>query len=263
MALLSDHGHILENGTRIQANGEGERWRSASDPPGEGELQVSGSRIKVDDSKELIAPWTEKLRYGAKKNGYHGGLTPQEMVVPMALLTAGDVKLTGWVERASYLPSWWERHEEESVEQKQKVRSLPKPKKKVLSKRQIPLFDIEPISSGKAGEISPELETGSSLIEKLIASDTYSAQKNIVGRGLPKDEMIHHFVSTLVGHGGKMTCAALSRELDVPEFRLRGLIASVQRVLNFEGYAILSRDDPSQTVVLNLDLLKRQFELPE
>lgn len=44
---------------------------------------MSGSRVLMPESKTLIAPWTERLRYGMKKNGYHGGLTPQEMVVPM------------------------------------------------------------------------------------------------------------------------------------------------------------------------------------
>lgn len=47
----------------------------------------------------------------------------------------------------------------------------------------------------------------------------------------------------------------------MPTFRLRGWIASAQRLLNVEGYAILGRDEPSDTITLNIDLLKRQFEL--
>ena len=37
----------------------------------------------IPESKALIAPWSEKVRYGVKKNGYHGGITPQEMIVKL------------------------------------------------------------------------------------------------------------------------------------------------------------------------------------
>ena len=35
----------------------------------------------------------------------------------------------------------------------------------------------------------------------------------------------------------------------------------MQRLLNVEGYAILDRQDVANTVVLNVPLLKKQFEL--
>jgi hypothetical protein len=35
----------------------------------------------------------------------------------------------------------------------------------------------------------------------------------------------------------------------------------MQRLLNVEGYAILDRQDASNTVVLNVPLLRKQFEL--
>ena len=40
-----------------------------------------------------------------------------------------------------------------------------------------------------------------------------------------------------------------------------GLLAVMQRLLNVEGYAILDRQDAANTVVLNIPLLKKQFEL--
>jgi hypothetical protein len=39
-------------------------------------LQMTGSRVVIPDTHRLIAPWTEKVRYGVKKNGYHGGVSP-------------------------------------------------------------------------------------------------------------------------------------------------------------------------------------------
>lgn len=263
VVMLSDHGHMLESGTTLNKSGEGERWRLESETLSEGEIWISGDRVLAGGSKEVIAPWSEKIRYGAKKNGYHGGLTPQEMIVPMAVLTASDIKPDGWLERASYVPSWWERP---IAELKVQVENEPVPIVKADSssaKGQLPLFERRDNLSGKSDGLQIEQATGLKWIERFISSDNYNAQKNLAGQGLPNDETMHHFVSTLVKYGGKMTCTVLSRELNIPEIRLSGLIASVQRVLNVEGYAILSRDDPSQTVVLNVDLLKRQFELPD
>ena len=58
-----------------------------------------------------------------------------------------------------------------------------------------------------------------------------------------------------------MTSAALSRSVNYPAIRLRGLIAVMQRVLNIDGFAVLTRDDASDTVTLNRELLRRQFDL--
>ena len=58
-----------------------------------------------------------------------------------------------------------------------------------------------------------------------------------------------------------MTAPALAGAVEVPEHRLPGLLAATQRLLNVEGYAILDRQDAANTVVLNVPLLKKQFEL--
>ncbi len=58
-----------------------------------------------------------------------------------------------------------------------------------------------------------------------------------------------------------MTSTALSRSANYPPTRLRGLLAVAQRVLNIDGYAVLTRDDGSDTVELNRELLFRQFDL--
>jgi hypothetical protein len=58
-----------------------------------------------------------------------------------------------------------------------------------------------------------------------------------------------------------MTSAAVSRGVNFPASRLRGLLAVMQRVLNIDGFAVLTRDEISDTVELNRELLKRQFDL--
>jgi hypothetical protein len=56
----------------------------------------------------VIAPWSERLRYGVKKNGYHGGISPQEMLVPIVVLSSQDTYPDGWIEASADTPMWWE-----------------------------------------------------------------------------------------------------------------------------------------------------------
>ncbi len=75
--------------------------------------------------------------------------------------------------------------------------------------------------------------------------------------------MFARLLGTLDRRGGKLTSGALARALEFPPLRLSGLLAKAQRVLNIDGYAVLSRDDASDTVELNRELLLKQFDLVE
>src|SRR5207253_4013188 len=86
----------------------GERWRPDDGRAGEGELAVQGPRVLLAEGHRLIAPWSERVRYGARKNGYHGGLTPQEMLIPITVLASAEVRLPGWAETPDPTPDWWE-----------------------------------------------------------------------------------------------------------------------------------------------------------
>lgn len=105
--LVSDHGHLLEDGTReLSASpGAGNRWQPGSEPV-EGALVVEGDRLQLASSARLL--WSESLRWGPKKRGYHGGLTPQEMVCALALVGAPGQKIAGWREGRRPAPSWWD-----------------------------------------------------------------------------------------------------------------------------------------------------------
>src|SRR5205085_7698475 len=86
----------------------GERWRTDSGPPHSDEVQIQGSRVVLPASHALIAPWSENIRYGMKKNGYHGGVSPQEMIVPLVVLSAAASRPAGWTEALFDVPSWWD-----------------------------------------------------------------------------------------------------------------------------------------------------------
>ena len=58
-----------------------------------------------------------------------------------------------------------------------------------------------------------------------------------------------------------MTTAAFAARIGLPPLRVAGFVAQLQRMLNVEGYPILDLDRDRDAVLLDVPLLKRQFEL--
>lgn len=253
--LLSDHGHVLDCQAQARPCDGGERWRAASGQPGPDELLIEGPRVFVEGQR-LIAPWSERVRYGIKKNGYHGGLSPQEMVMPIAVLSSTEDFPAGWHEQPVDTPAWWDEPSQAAAGEQ------PVPPLKPKAPPAGMLFDVE-------GEPEPEqvptatepVETVPQWITRLLASPVFEEQKRLGGRGLPGDELFTKLLAALDRRGGKMTSVALARALEFPAMRLPGLLAKVQRVLNIDGYGVLGRDDASDTVELNRKLLLKQFDL--
>ena len=101
----------------------------------------------------------------------------------------------------------------------------------------------------------------SGLVATLFRSPIFEQQKRLAGRSVPSDDVLRAVLSALDQRGGRMTSAAIARTVNYPPMRLRGLLAVMQRVLNIDGFAVLTRDEVSDTVDLNRELLKRQFDL--
>lgn len=260
VVLLADHGHVLDHQTQGRPSEGRERWRIDNGKPAEDEVQIMGSRVVMPDDHRLIAPWTEKVRYGIKKNGYHGGLSPQEMVVPITVLCASDSFPAGWVEAPIDTPAWWD----EPFQQRRPREEAPPRLKPIQAGGLGPLFDAawgKREAANPAVAARPAEESIPAWIKALLASPILGEQKTLAGRTVPADEIIVKLLAALDRHGGKLASAALSRAIDYPAIRLRGLLAVMQRILNIGGYAVLTRNEASDTVELNRDLLCRQFDL--
>ena len=219
----------------------------------------------LPENHRLVAPWSERVRYSIKKNGYHGGVTMQEMVIPVAVLTAQDELPEGWVEPPSDVPDWWfpplEEHPAAEVGQPAVVAKPPRKKKPGM------LFDLEDEAAAAAkaepaaaGVASAGSQSARGWISCSIRR-SWPSRRNWAGGRCPQDETIRKMLEALAEQGGKLTSAALARRMGLPPFRLPGLLAAIQRVLNVEGYPILTRDEVSDTIELNRELLCRQFEL--
>jgi hypothetical protein len=252
--LISDHGHVLDCQAESRPSDAGERWRTATGVPAADELLVEGHRVLADGHR-LIAPWTERVRYGVKKNGYHGGLTPQEMVVPVVVLSSTDDIPAGWQEQPIDIPAWWDEPTNATAAQ---VRPTPKLKPSAPKDARL-LFDLD--AEEQPAAVDTAVVTTPQWVHRLLKSPVFDEQKQLAGRGIPTDDVLAKFLSTLDRRGGKLTSIALARALAFPEMRLPGLLAKVQRILNVDGYAVLNRDDASDTIELNRDLLLKQFDL--
>jgi hypothetical protein len=257
VVLLSDHGHLLDYQTELRSGEGGERWRPADGKPAEVELVVRGPWVLLGEGHRLIAPWSERIRYVKRKNGYHGGLTPQEMLIPITVLASGDLRLAGWAETPDPTPEWWEDLPAPSAPVPAPLVKPPPPKSPEtlwdIVEPEPPVVHHAPPQPADAG---PQ-----DWISALLACPLFEGQKRLAGRAVPADEVLARLLSALDASGGKMTAMALARRLEMPLFRLRGLLAVVGRVLNIDGYAVLGRDEPSDTIELNRDLLLRQFDL--
>lgn len=264
VVLVSDHGHVLDHHTQGRTtDGGGERWRPDDGNSAEGELPIQGSRVLAEGGR-IIAPWSEKLRYGMNKNGYHGGINPQEMVVPIVVLACSEDLPTDWSEAPVESPAWWDEQQGSDNMIVEPVQTPSKPAKPSKKRQSPTLFDL-----GEEEDTQPRPVPAATLpatktpewVQRLLASPVFTDQKRLGGRAVPDDDVFDRLLTLLDRRGGKMTSAALARSLEFPPLRLRGLLAVMQRVLNVDGYPVLSRDDASDTIELNRDLLITQFDL--
>lgn len=108
VVVTSDHGHILEDGTQHLAGGEEARWRASSDQLAEAEIVFEGLRIEqATGLRRIVVPWSETVRYGQRKQGYHNGATPQEVLVPLWVFATSDRTVAGWEALPNRMPGWW------------------------------------------------------------------------------------------------------------------------------------------------------------
>jgi hypothetical protein len=252
VVLTSDHGHLLDDDTAFLGREAGERWREDGGELAEGELRVQGRRVVGRTS--VVVPWSERLRYGAKRNGYHGGLSPQEMVLPLVVLTWGEDGPDGFVSEKLRYPSWWYDASTVSAPTMPETPVMVSPKAKAR-----PLLEIaEPGAEGVRVAPPP----APAWIDELFASARYEEQRTMIPeRVRPPEADVRRLLTALGARGGRMTNEALSQRLGLPAARLASLVAASRRLLNVDGSSVLDVDQASQTVVLNQGLLVQQFEL--
>ncbi len=244
VVVTSDHGHVREHdGTFVEAAG-GTRHRSpGNEAVREGEVLVRGPRVCFDKG-EVVLPWTESLRYSpSKQNGYHGGIAPQEVLVPIAVFVrSGSDGPDGYAPTPVCLPPWWETAGAPIPVQERS--------RKVAARR-------------KPTAVLPFAGQKESWVQTLLLSPLFVAQRELHKRGYPGDDKLATILQALAERGDGMTVDALASRLNLARVRVQGMVVAARRVLNIDGSEGLELDAESSTVRVNWDTLRLQFGLDQ
>src|SRR5271165_7075790 len=255
--MTSDHGHVLDFGTRqfnTTGGDAGDRYRMNTDSIKEGEFVFEGVRVeKATGQKKVTLAWSSDVRYAAQKRGYHGGANPQEMVIPFAILKGpNSMPSSGWKEVPPFEPEWWRTVGWEAPIKVTGAEGKRPREKDVDAVKGLDLF--EPAKAKKD-------EASQTWIDALLESKIYLEQLKLAVRGGPRREVITTLITTIDARGGSIMKPSLAQALGVPLFRVDGLVQNICRILNVDGYEVLSFDRSTETITLNTELLKTQFEI--
>ncbi|MCZ2839922.1 BREX-2 system phosphatase PglZ [Modestobacter sp. VKM Ac-2985] len=267
VVLTSDHGHIVERRQgRQQSAADISSGRSRADgPAGEGEIRIAGRRVLKHDGRAVLAV-DERLRYGPLKAGYHGGAAPAEVVIPVYFLVSGAPSgESGLTPATPQEPAWWSDRVRSTAPASPAPDPVSVPARRSAAARPaaagaMTLFD-EVVDEPSAPPAAPSPAVHP-LGASTIASTTYREQRTLAGRVTVTDEQVRQLLEVLLERTDRRlprTAAAVA--LGVAPVALRGAVLHVQRLLNVEGYAVVSFDVDGSTVVLDEALLREQFEL--
>lgn len=255
--ITADHGHVIHGDGAISrpVRGDddgGERWRLPSSPTAGDEVEVAGPRVLKGG--HVVLPADDRIRYGGHKHGYHGGACPNEVLVPVEVVarTLPD----RWVHRPLPKPTWWTGQTEPTWA------APPSPAPGPVTAAQPTLFEPEPARDlGQRVPVADGAPSGSPLVEQLLASPAYAAQRQRNPRAKAvADDRVRRYLDLLVDNGCTIPLGTLADRTGEPSDQLRMALMMVRRLLNFDGTEVLALQ-PSNDVELNQDLLRLQFDL--
>lgn len=243
VVLTSDHGHVIERrqGRYVpHADATSGRSRSTQPEAGSGEVLVEGRRVAGGSAVLAV---DEQLRYVPLKAGYHGGGSPAEVVVPVVVLSAGRTP-AGWQPARPQEPTWWWAPSASPA--------APAP---VETAGPLTLFDdpVSPVAVPSPGTV---------VAEAVLTSPAYRTQRRLAPRVSVRDDQVRGLlVALLDAPGHRLPPQPAAQALGEAPARMRGAVPQVQQLLNLEGYAVLRPDADGLTLLLDVDLLREQFDV--
>ena len=259
--ITADHGHLLEDGTTQIPGGESDRWRPGGTAASPQELALSGGRVVTSDgSNAVVCLWGESSRYAGRKNGYHGGLSPQELTVPLSVFAPLGTSLADWSPAPPNQPEWWELP---PLLQSGKPAVAATPQARTVRKKPVQT-EAQPGLFGPVDLPPPAVDVvAQDWIAGLLASPIYASQRQLAARVALPDDKMRLLLEALAERGGKLSRTALANRLALAEVRMGGLLSAVRRMLNVDQAAVLTVDEAGGSVDLNITLLQQQFKLPK
>ncbi|NUP07976.1 MAG: BREX-2 system phosphatase PglZ [Polyangiaceae bacterium] len=248
--LASDHGHVPADrftscGTYEKAGARWRPWTSADEPLGPHEIGFRGQTVwSPRGAHGVVLLMDDACRYGgAAHAGEHGGATLAEVVAPCLLI--GCEELGGGAEddrgldvRAAYVPAWWHFDVRPPVAQVEESDTAPKPKKAVNPNQlQLPTLGPPPSPFRDSAVLS-----------------------SVVKQPIERKQIIEA-VEFLLDRNGVASDAAFAASLNVPSWRVGGVVAKLAERLNIDGYQVIRYDPATKTIHLDREKLAQQFEV--
>jgi len=258
--VTADHGHLLEDGTTQISGGLSDRWRQGNAGASPQELVVSGGRVVTNDgSNTVVCLWSESSRYTGRKNGYHGGLSPQEVTVPLSVFVPVGASLAGWSPAPPTQPDWWELTPIPQTQKLVVTAPPPRPVRKKFASADTQPGLFEPVDLLAPVRIAA---VSNDWIGNLLSSPIYGSQRQLAARVPMPDETMRALLEALAERGGKLSRNALANRLSLAEMRMAGFLSAARRLLNVDQTPVLTVDEAASSVELNIVLLQQQFNLP-
>jgi hypothetical protein len=288
VVVTADHGHVLEDGSRqvgtaqggtaVNADATSDRWRSGSMAEVAEEVALSGHRVHTPDGQNsAVLLWSETARYTGRKNGYHGGAAPAEVVVPMSVFAPFGVEVPGWKPAPPQQPEWWDlpgvalpapqATAAAKAGARRPHKTTPKaPTKASQTTTSAPSLFTEdeapvPPAAAPAPALAPAAAPPTDWVSDLLASAVFASQRQLAARMQMPEDQLRRLLKELDERGGKLGKAALAQRLGLAEMRLAGVLSAARRLLNVDQAAVLVVDEAAGVVELNRELLAVQFSI--
>lgn len=238
VVITSDHGHIVERRLGRQRSYPGAtsaRYRPVVAPVADDEVEVSGERVLTDDHRAVLAV-SERLRYGPLKAGYHGGAAPAEVVVPVVLLVPSGADETPGALARPQEPAWW------------------------LGPIGAIAVSVPVIETPQPDLFEQAVPAASRMGAQVTGSATWAQQRRLAGRVVVAESDVAALVDALLAAPhARLTSTQVCAVLGVPVTRGAMAVGQVAKLLNVEGYPVISVDPATGSVSLDMTLLAEQF----
>jgi hypothetical protein len=247
VVLVGDHGHVWDTRTERTIGAASARWRPVGEELVDGERVFSGPMIQeLTGESEIVAAWSETLRYTRGRRGYHGGASIQEIVTPLVVLGRGEADFSeaGFARLGTVPPSWWE------------LKAPPK-------QADLETEDTEE-DGGQLNLLakSTDASVDTAWIRRFLETDRFQDRLDKFGHGISTD-LVGRILTQLEANQHRLTEKELAGLLDRTVRRSRGIVVTLKNVLNREGYQVLKQDRREGMIRLDRGLLERQFGLKE
>ena len=117
------------------------------------------------------------------------------------------------------------------------------------------LFSVDVASQARSAASDED------LVSALVASPAYSSQRAMAGRRALPDDQVVVFLRAIVERGYRAHRDTVAAAVGVPSTDVGHVLSAVKRLVNIDGYDVLSLDSDGVTYKIDQALLRDQFGL--